>query len=388
MSCRRVFTWIANLLIWGAIALVIVAFLGDSSSLQSASIALLIICAIIYYCETFICSYCSSLSNITTAAKSYEDIDKMFKSSPLITMNIHCFHYARRRRYGAGRRRGMRSSERVITHRSSEEFPYQSWRDISGEFRLETSSAAKNDAVSYVLLDLALEVQFASDGTAEDYSRSKLDFVSRNRYDRYQSYFQRNDIPGFRERFLIQVTDNGPCCFGRGFFIFFGLLTFNAFYSTYVDCCCHRQKFTIKKAISTRQDLNAPKVQDQYAYYDPRMIMNNQMVVFNPAQGPQVYGLNQPGAQQYMNMQAVQPQVLFAPVVRGEELTETPESDCQPPGNQSTLTPLRGNGHQAVHPQYAVPPHYGIQQAPYQPQQLVAAPQVAPQPQIARINNV
>lgn len=402
MSCRRVFSWIANLLIWGAIAFVGISFGMDlASGAKNGSIAILIICAIIYYCEAFICSYCSYFMHLSVAAKSYEDIDKMFKSSPLVTMNITCYHYRRTYRHRSRGGRSSSSSERVVTHRSSEEFRYMSWRDISGEFKLDMSGALKDENVAYVLLDLNLAVEFASDGTAEDYSRAKLDFVSRNRYDRYQDYHQGNSLPSFQDCFLIQVTDQQPCCFGLGYFIFFGLLTFNAIYSTYIDCYCHKQKFTVKKVISTRQNLSAPEMQSQYAYYDPRMLIANQMVVFPVNQDPQVMTLSQPIAQQYLNIPAAPSQNLFVAMPQGSEVMQTPEGvqPTMPPGAQLSQEQLlkgqaqgqasqmqlmpgqypQNSGYTTYPPQYA--PHMMPQQQYAQGPNMIPNPQVYPQNQ-------
>eukprot|EP00826_Nyctotherus_ovalis_P051715 TRINITY_DN6477_c0_g1_i8.p2 TRINITY_DN6477_c0_g1~~TRINITY_DN6477_c0_g1_i8.p2 ORF type:complete len:243 (-),score=47.74 TRINITY_DN6477_c0_g1_i8:45-773(-) len=215
------------------------------------------------------------------------------------------------------------------------------------------------------MLELSIDVQFANDGTGEDYARSKLNFITRNRFDRYQSYHQLNQIVDFRDRFFIQVTDNPPCCFGRSYFIFFGLLTFNALYSSYLDCCCHRQAFVIRKVVSTRTDLNSLQMQNQYNYYDPCMVMPNQMVVFAPTQAPQVLSVNQTAAQQYMKTPMVQPQTLFVPGFQGEEIMESPEGVTQmgPSDEQHTGTMLQANVSQSTYPQY------GITQGQYPPPQ-------------------
>eukprot|EP00826_Nyctotherus_ovalis_P037761 TRINITY_DN3472_c0_g2_i4.p1 TRINITY_DN3472_c0_g2~~TRINITY_DN3472_c0_g2_i4.p1 ORF type:complete len:393 (+),score=64.68 TRINITY_DN3472_c0_g2_i4:154-1332(+) len=342
MSCRRVFTWIANLLVWGAIVFVVVAYAADMSyMIRHISIVVLVVCATIYYCETFTCSYCVYFFRKTIAAQSYEDIDKMFKAAPLVTLNVACYHY--RTVYS----RGISSTGRVVTHLGSEEFRYTSWRDASGEFILGTSKAEHNESVAYVLFDLSLDVQFASDGTAEDYGRAKQSIIERNRFDRFQEYYQQNSIPHFQDSFLIQVTDQPPCCFGLGYFIFFGLLTFNAFYSTYFDCYCHKQEFTIRKVISTRADLNAPDMQSQYAYYDPRMQVANQMVIFVGDQSPQAVGLSQPIAQQYLNTPIVKAETLFVPMPQEIEVMQSPRR--MPTSSRSASIPSQG---QSAYVQY------------------------------------
>jgi len=393
MGCRRIFTWIANLLLWGCIVFLVLSYVLEMpTSLNDLGICLLPIFMIIYYCETFICSYCSYFSRLTTVAKSYEDIDKMFRASPLVTMNISCYHYVTRRRGGRG---SGSTREKAVTHSAVEEFKYISWRDVSGEFKLGILESKKNESAPYVLLDLSLDVQFSNDGTADDYNQKKEDFVARNKYDRYQDFTRENTIADYQNCFLIQVTDEEPCCFGLGFFIFFGILTFNAFYSTYLDCLCKKQQFTIKKVISTRKNLNAPELQSQYAYYDPRMQVGNQMIVFNPSQGPQVFGLNHV-PQQYVVVQQPPPQTLFVSIPQTVEVFQLPEGAAPnlPPNNQSFQTTqglvyqqpsqfYQGQPQPYPGPSSSVapyPPQYSPQYPPqYPPQQSPQYPQQYPQ---------
>jgi len=365
ITCRRVCSWILNLLLWACIAFLIASYSSDElADLESTSIILFIVFLILYYIETFFYSYCSYFLNLASVARSYEEIDKMFKASPSVTMHIVCYHYRTHRRND-----GSTVRERVNTHKASEEFDYSSWRDISGEFRLDTSGATKNENVSYVLLDLSLNIQFASDGTAEDYSKRKATFIRRNKLDEYHDFSERHRISYFQNCFLVQVTDKVPYCFGLGYFILFGLLGFNAPYSTYLDYFCKRQVFTIKKAISTRQNLNASEMKSKYAYYDPRIVVVNQMIIFTQHQPPQIFALSH-APQQYIIVQQPPPQTLFVSIPQAVELSQL--SGGVPPNNQSfqTTQPLvyqqqpqfhQGQSSSVVpyspqHPSHAQPP--------------------------------
>eukprot|EP01022_Parablepharisma_sp_SALTPOND_P013509 TRINITY_DN1812_c0_g1_i2.p2 TRINITY_DN1812_c0_g1~~TRINITY_DN1812_c0_g1_i2.p2 ORF type:complete len:180 (-),score=11.73 TRINITY_DN1812_c0_g1_i2:112-651(-) len=115
---------------------------------------------------------------------------------------------------------------------------------------------------------------------------------------------------------MVQVTDVVPCCFGLGYFIWWSLIGFHLFYVLYVDNFCHEQEFTIKKVVSTRQDLRNEEINRRYEYYNPRMIMKNQTIVFGKAQ-PQFLSLPPQGIPQ-------QPPegVLFVPA---NLLTEQPQ---------------------------------------------------------------
>lgn len=375
MGCRKVFRWIISLLLWASIAFIAVSFALDlSTSAKPTSIYLTAIIAIIYYCETFICSYCSYFMNLSMSAKSYEEMDRMFKAAPTLTMRITCYHYGSSRRSKGG----STGSKRVVTYHGREMFSYQSWRDISGEFKLDTSAAAKDDDYAYVMLSVSLETHFANDGTEADYARAKQRFISRSRFDRYQTFSQITEIRDFRNKFLVQVTDSPPCCFGLGYFLFFGLLTLNVFYSAYVESHCQMQHFIIKKAISTRQNLNVPELQSQYAYYDPRMTLPRQVVVFAPNQAPQVVMMNQPVAQQYASATMTPPETLFVPMTQGIEELEASEYGSQSNLSQATMFPGENSMSLQYAPQYAIPPQMMMQgqYAQFQPMPMV--PQMMP----------
>jgi len=344
MRCRRVYTWLLFLMLWGSIIFIISSHAsGGSEEQRSTANAILIIVMILYYVDTFLYSYCSYFLNFASIAKSYEEMDKMFKAFPSITMNIRCYHY---RSYRT--RNGSIVTERVDTHKASRNFDYLSWRDISGKFELDTSEATKNEDVSYVLLDLSFTIEFAADGTLGDFEESKATFIRRNRLDDEYEYSEASSISYFQNCFLVQVTDQVPCLFGLGYFILFGILGFNALYSTYLDRFCKRQVFTIKKAISTCENLNAPEMESKYSYHDPRIIIINQVITFPQNQGPQVFALSDM-PQQYVAVQQPPPQPLTvsmpAPVPVPIPVSQIPNPSQLPkdgvPNNQYPQTSQR-----------------------------------------------
>eukprot|EP01022_Parablepharisma_sp_SALTPOND_P013508 TRINITY_DN1812_c0_g1_i1.p1 TRINITY_DN1812_c0_g1~~TRINITY_DN1812_c0_g1_i1.p1 ORF type:complete len:426 (-),score=15.19 TRINITY_DN1812_c0_g1_i1:112-1266(-) len=320
MSIQRVFDWTLNLLLWGGIAFVTSAYtVPFTSGAQLGGIIGTCLIGLIYYLNAFCSSYIDYFLHQTDVAKIYEEIDKIFKSPPMIVMNIECYHYVTRTVHSRSRKGGSRTRtvrRRVVTHRANQEFTYRSWRDISGIFQLDTSQAAEDENLAYVKLALDKKVSFANDGSGEDFAQARDLFKALNRRDLYQRYWESFNIDGFSNNFMVQVTDVVPCCFGLGYFIWWSLIGFHLFYVLYVDNFCHEQEFTIKKVVSTRQDLRNEEINRRYEYYNPRMIMKNQTIVFGKAQ-PQFLSLPPQGIPQ-------QPPegVLFVPA---NLLTEQPQ---------------------------------------------------------------
>lgn len=356
MRIRRIFDWITNLLFWGAIVFIGVSYgLDLSSSLKSVSIILAALFGLIYYGNTFICSYCSYLSNQMKMDKAYDSLDRAFKKPPRILMGIECYHYTKSRKSGNNRggrgrnKSNFRSSTggKVVTHKAWEDFHYRSWRDISGEFKLDISEASRNEDVCFLLLDLSVEAHYANDGTSEDHQRKKHDFIVRNlRRDRCRRFYEQHTVEGLQPTAMVQLTDSLPCCFGLCYFVIFGLLSFNAIYSTYLDSYCHRQSFVIKKVVSTRTDLQANELQSQYAYYDPRFVLQKQVITFAPVQAPQIIyiGPQVPGSNIASPVTWVAPTaptvVPFIAAKKDDEIEEEPDATdtTQGPLNQSAST--------------------------------------------------
>eukprot|EP00826_Nyctotherus_ovalis_P037760 TRINITY_DN3472_c0_g2_i3.p2 TRINITY_DN3472_c0_g2~~TRINITY_DN3472_c0_g2_i3.p2 ORF type:complete len:167 (+),score=15.38 TRINITY_DN3472_c0_g2_i3:137-637(+) len=124
-------------------------------------------------------------------------------------------------------------------------------------------------------------------------------------------------------------------------------------------------------------------MQSQYAYYDPRMQVANQMVIFVGDQGPQAMTLSQPIAQQYLNIPVVRAETLFVPTPQGVEVLQSPGG--QPTGNQSGPMPgsVPSQG-QSAYVQYPGQVQGQPQEQPLQPINSPAPPNVMyPPPQYA-----
>ena len=402
MGCRQTFDWVINLVLWGGLAYIIIASLMElSKGAKDAAKAWIIISGIIYLLNAFISSHCSYFMHQTDAGKIYEKMDQTFKKAPSISMHIECYHFETRtveHTDHKGVKTKHQEQVRVVTHTDAQEFSYKSWRDISGQFKLDITESMRDEDICYVTLSLAYEINFANDGSSDDFDRARKKFKEKNQKDKFQSYSESFTISGFEDKFLVQLTEDTPAMFGLGYFVFFTFLTFHAFYREFIDRHCHEQSFTIKKVVSTKQDLHAEELKKQYEYYDPRMVFKQQAVVFNPTQPPQFIPM-MPMGQPVMGYQ--QPQivyipppppppgtVLFYPV---NQFAEVPPSANQSM-NQTMLPLTAGEQIQQVNVIPSSNPPLQMIQPPqpqmmYQPQppQVIYQPQPMYQPQPAMV---
>ncbi len=282
--------WLVTMVVWGSIAFIIVSYtLNLSTSSRTGAIVWIVVAVLLYYILVLCSSNFRYFMGQTDASKIYEEMDQMFKSPPHIVMNIVCYHYETRttHTHHKGHTSTSTHTVRVVTHTASQDFVYRSWRDISGLFRLDTSEAAKDESMAFVKLELSTDITFSNDGTADDFNEARERFKAANRRDRFQDYSESFTIEGFKSNFMVQVTDVVPCCIKPAYFLFWSLLTFYSLYMMYVDQYCAKQKFAVRKVVSSRQDLNAGEMQRQLTYYNPRILTRKQTIVFNPSQPPQ-----------------------------------------------------------------------------------------------------
>ena len=88
-------------------------------------------------------------------------------------------------------------------------------------------------------------------------------------------------IPGFMEYNLVRITDKEPCSINFYWFAFFTILTLAQFYKSYVNCFCISQNFTIRKIVSTRNDLNSEKFNKKYRNLIPQINLIKSQINFD-----------------------------------------------------------------------------------------------------------
>lgn len=182
----------------------------------------------------------------------YSMLAKMYKENPSIELSVECFKYKRSGEENEDRPKA--SANRVVTHIATENFRYESCKDVSGDLMLEDLGDLGSVQRVFVLLHFHLSIQYANDGTRED----KASFLLKNKKDQQYSYTENVSVPGFVDHVMVRTTDRyGPDFVGLGWYVFFSLLSFNILYVHYLDCFILEQHYAVQKLVSTRRNLSS-----------------------------------------------------------------------------------------------------------------------------------
>jgi hypothetical protein len=172
----------------------------------------------------------------------------------------------------------------VVTKKEEKNFIYASSRDVSGLFRLNLDQISCC-TTAFVKIDIKFDFQLFEDGTKLDYEFQKerlLGPIINNRRAG-ETFVGLTDmiIPGFAEDVMVQIGERRPPCISARIFdlsIVFGLAQF---YKLYVDSFCVEKNFLVLKQISTKDNLNDVKFDDQFHSCNPGLFMNKQIMFEN-----------------------------------------------------------------------------------------------------------
>lgn len=233
---------------------------------------------IIYMVLEFCSTSCSYLVHKTSSVGIYDKMYRIVTTHPEIILHCENYHF-QYRRSNDGRRS---TKERVVTYREDYSMPYYSSRDISGLFLLNCNKEVVQNK-AYIQLELLEEINFADSISYMDYERVRSDFYMRNRpRDYYMTYNERRHIPGLTQYNLVKIGSAEPFLVNICFFILSTIFICAEFYKCYVDKLCVPQRFSVRKIISTRYELNAPQYQERYQYFTPSLDLHNQQYAYKP----------------------------------------------------------------------------------------------------------
>ena len=160
-----------------------------------------------------------------------------------------------------------------------QEFKYYSCRDISGLFVLNVNK--KNfDKKLYLMLELDKNIRFAIDGSKIDYEKEKEKFI--------QKYLSDNNgdkciedifIKDLKKYYMIKLKTEGSDLANCFWFVIFTFLTFAEFYKLYLNYICVYQHFTLRKVISTKNNLGEDHF---YEVYNPQIKINTDIYNYEP----------------------------------------------------------------------------------------------------------
>ena len=279
--CFQVFGWIFTLSTWSFIIL---------SLVFRENILFIIFAVFAYFTHIFI-ELCSPipryLKNESNSQGIYKKMSIFFRTSPIINWSCECYHYVTHHyttRNYEGEIEDHTYTERVVTYTGSSDMTYYSSRDISGPFLLNCDERNVNQKY-YIKLELNDEINFADSYTTSDYLIQKNSFISAYKYrDAHFDFSERRYIPGLVEYNLVKIGKEEARCINSYIFFLFTMLSFAELYKFYFNSKCVYQKFTIKKTISTRFNLNGPEYVKRYQKTIPSIDLINKQFHFKPSE--------------------------------------------------------------------------------------------------------
>ena len=279
-GCYYYFCWIFQIGLWIIIGFGIYFIVTDGKG----KILIIVAFGLIYFIY-IILEFCSATSKYLCNKNSnegiYEEMGKYFRTLPIINFMCECYHYetiVHTRTDSQGRTETYTTTEKVISYTETYSLPYYSERDVSGLFYLNCDKVYA-EKKHFIKLKLKEEINFADSISYMDYEYEKDYFWRRNRFrDVYFDFKEERFIPGLVRHNLIKMTNNEPWTVNFGLFFLFTILTFSEFYKLYVDSFCVYQRFTIRKIVSTRYDLN----QQVYQNLIPQINIITQQYKYQP----------------------------------------------------------------------------------------------------------
>ena len=277
------------------VLLAIIAFIVDKFFIQivkdkETMVYIVVIIYILFLVSQFTSPTFSFLRHKTTEVGIKNLMAHLVQTPPTIKFYCECYHYSNVKmshspppRKGGGRKSSKKRHSRnrrrkIVTWRETVFFPYYSARDVSGLFELNKSREAAMNKV-YIKLELIPEINFADELSYMDYEMFRTDFYRKNRIrDTYMDYRETRFVEGLTFNNLVCIRDDEPCGINAFTFGFFTIIPLSEFYKCYLNSYCLDQKFSIRKLISTRYDLNM----DQYQYFIPSINVPSQQFVFEP----------------------------------------------------------------------------------------------------------
>lgn len=215
----------------------------------------------------------------------YEKMKQIFSSIPTITFHCECFHteviIEKTKDKKGSTESETRRTEKVTTFRDNRQFMYYSVKDISGLFKLDIPSAYVNQK-PYIKLYLEKEINFAEPISFSDYKYQKEQFWSEHRMrDQQIEITETRDIPNFSNYNLVKTGVTEPKYIGVFWYILFTIIPVTQFYRNYFDSLCFEQKFTIRKLLSTRYNLNEAEFASKYSAFNPSLSLNEQKYYYD-----------------------------------------------------------------------------------------------------------
>ena len=279
----------------------------------------------IYLINEFNSNTCKFIFNKKSTNSIYNKLKEIFSIAPCIKLSCECFHYEKHleeRRTEKGEIVKEEVERKHTTYNTSEYFPYYSFRDTSGLFKIDLDSEIFRNK-NYIQLHLDTIISFADAISYSDYQIYKNNFISVNRgRDQNIDFKEQFFIPNLSKVNLIKIKDTEPFYVNGFFFFLCVILTMGVPYELLLDNISIVGKFQIKKSISTRYNLNSVEFENMYGNSIPSIKLGENEFNFIPED----YGhfnenmdINLPTLEEIENAKVYESQVKYPVFDDGQE---------------------------------------------------------------------
>ena len=233
----------------------------------------ILIIAYILYIIIELCSHTSFfLLNKKSTNSIYNKLKELFSSPPVLQLSVSCYHYEKRleqKKNKEGQNVEVEVQERVETYKERREFPFYSFRDISGLFKVDLDNEIYRNK-TYIKLTLDTVISFADSISYYDYQIFKNNFIDGNKLrDENIDFHENFYISNLSRNNLIRIKDEEPFYVNYFFFFLCTIFTMALPYEIMLDNISIEGKYQIKKIISTRYNLNTYEYDGMYGYSIP-----------------------------------------------------------------------------------------------------------------------
>ena len=212
------------------------------------------------------------LLNKKTTNSIYNKLKEIFSTAPVVKISCECFHIEKQlveRKDQNGKIISEYIDRKNVTYNGSDYFPYYSFRDTSGLFKIDLNSEIFKNK-SYIKLNLDKIISFADAISVSDYQNFKNNFIYQNSHrDEKMDFHEEFTIPNLSKTNLIKIRDYEPFYVNFLFFFLSVILTMGVPYEILLDQISIEGKYQIKKLISTRYNLNSVEYDNIYGMSIP-----------------------------------------------------------------------------------------------------------------------
>jgi len=195
-------------------------------------------------------------------------MDILFHQKPVIKIICSCYHFETKITPGSI------EVSKIETFNETKELDIFSYIDISGIFRLKETNK------SLIELELEKEIEFNDAITIYDIQKIKNKLYSKNKNKDYCIHiYLDKDIPSMKYFYLIKLSkDKNYCLLQKWIYILCVFLMIDLFYRIYLDIISSKQKFKIRKIVSSRYNVFE---NNKYSQFTPGYSIQDSQFVEN-----------------------------------------------------------------------------------------------------------